>query len=440
MKKFKKVLSAALALTMLVSLTACGGETKKDKTVTSTGNVNTDSTSFDERYKELLEECKGSTVVFATWESPDKNEAAQVLKDFESKYGIKVEIMRINESEYNQTIAGYIASDKAPDVYFAMNDFPGALNCLQPVSNGKLDLTDPIYDQDFIDMATIDGETYLVNTLGNIWSERDLVFYNKKLLTDNNITTPEEYYEAGNWTFETMKKVMSDVKALGSDYVGGYLDFESIIGSVGASYYDMQDGQFVNTMDTKLTDVNRYLAQCYKEGLVQGYGNYNYRDNFVGGKVGIAVTNAYGLKKAGFWRNMNTDDIGFTYIPDWSSTEKSVATGLFRGWGICKGAKNPVGAALFIRYYLDVNNYDTSSAFINEEAESFFFKLTGTSSVETKHSFLLGGQRITGEERVNYAKVCLSDPTQIETQMATLKNVVDNQVSQINEFISKQTK
>ena len=48
---------------------------------------------------------------------------------------------------------------------------------------------------------------------------------------------------------------------------------------------------------------------------------------------------------------MNADDIGYTYLPSFSASVPAVTTGLFRGWGIIKGAKNPVAAGIFLRYY-----------------------------------------------------------------------------------------
>ena len=142
------------------------------------------------------------------------------------------------------SIASRIAAGNPPDIYFCNNDFPAALSCLQPIDTAQIDKTDPIWDQGMFNLSTINGKTYLVNTVGNIWNEVDCVFYNKKLFNENNITTPEEYYKAGNWTFDTMKKAMQDVKALGSDYIGGYLDWETVLGCTGVSYYKWENGKF----------------------------------------------------------------------------------------------------------------------------------------------------------------------------------------------------
>lgn len=414
------------------------GKTSSSQT-TSGGKKN--NTKMPDNFAELAKKYNGTTVRYATWADPKKNEDAKVVEDFTKKYGIKFQLDLVGQLNYSMSIASRIAAGNPPDIYFCNNDFPAALSCLQPIDTAQIDKTDPIWDQGMFNLSTINGKTYLVNTVGNIWNEVDCVFYNKKLFNENNITTPEEYYKAGNWTFDTMKKAMQDVKALGSDYIGGYLDWETVLGCTGVSYYKWENGKFSNGIDSKLKDVSRYLATCLKDGLIKGLNDYNLRDDFINGKVGIALTNAYGLKKTGYWSKMNADNIGFTYLPDWSKSQKAVTTGLFRGWGIVKGSKNPVAAGLFLRYYLDVNNYNTSSAFINSAAESFFFKITSGVTTEKKNLSLINGTRgVTGNATEVLGDIAKNDPSQIETAISAVNNTVNNDVKTLNDFVAKQTK
>ncbi len=426
----------AIILALLMVLSICGCDNNKGSTGTNDDKTN-NSTNLSNAD---LEKLKGTTLKFATWKNPYTDEDGPVIKSFEEKYGIKVEIVTVNQGDYVNTISGLIASDNSPDIYFSNNDFPAALSCLQPIDAMNLNLDDSIWDKGTFDMSTVNGKTYLVNTVGNIWNEVDCVFYNKRLLEDNGITTPEEYYEAGKWTFAALEKVMTEVKNLGNTYTGGYVDFRTIIGSTGAGYYKFENGQFSNGMDSKLTDVNRILATWYKNGLVKDYGNNNNRDEFIDGKVGIAITNAYGLKKTGYWQKMNSDDIGFTYLPDYDEETKAVTTGLFRGWGLIKGSKNPEAAGLFLRYYLDVSNYDLDSAFISTSAKNFFFKLTSSGSAADKNMYFMSGAApITNIYLSQFADISNSDPNQVAQQIATMKNVVDSGVNKLNDFVSKQT-
>lgn len=385
------------------------------------------------------EDYRGTTVRYATWKDPAQNEDGKVVKDFEKKYGIKVQIDITPQDTYNVDIASKIASGSPPDIYFDNNMFPSSLSVLQPLDAAKLDLTDPIWDQAVLKLSTVGGKPYIVSTLGNIWAENVCVYYNKKLLEDNNITTPEEYYKAGKWTYAALTKVMTDVKNLGMDYIGGYLDFDAMLCSVGTSFYQFKNGTFTNgTSDPMLTNVMQYIATSIKNGLVKGIYYVN-RDEFKTGKVGIAITDAFGLKKTGYWQGMNPSHIGFTYLPSWDEKTPAKVTGAFRGWGIVKGAKNPVGAGIFLRYYLDVNNYDTSSAFINSDAENFFFKLTAGDTSNKYCSMLVGATQYLGKDRTDYFEIASGDPAQVSKKISALKNTVESEVAKLNAFLKKQS-
>ena len=400
------------------------------------GGSSKDDNSLDSYYSKF----RGKTVRYATWQDPEFDEDGPVIKAFEKKYGVNVEIDLVGQGIYVNTIAGMIAANNSPDVIFCNNTFPSVLSIMQPLDAAKMDLKDPIWDKGMMNLSTINGKTYLLNAVGSIWNEVDCVFYNKRLLKDNNITTPEDYYKAGKWTFDAMTKVMKDVKALGSDYVGGYLDWEVVLASVGANYYNWSNGKFTNGANQMLTEASKYLATCLKDGLISGLADYQYRDEFIAGKVGIAVTNAYGLKKSGYWSDMKADDIGFTYLPDWDSKTKAKYSALFRGWGLCKGSKEPEAAGAFIRYYLDVNNYDVSSAFINSAAESFFFKLTsGVGAEQKSYCMSQGCAPITGTSFARLGAIAKNDPTQVATAISSLQNTINADVKVLNSFVQQYT-
>lgn len=149
----------------------------------------------------------GTTVRYATWKNPYQNEDGKVVEKFQKKYGIKVKIDTIPQSTYVQEVTGKIAAGNSPDIFFDNGTFPASIACLQPLEAMQLDLNDGIWDQGMIKMSTLGGKPFLVNTVGNIWAEVDCLFYNKKIFADNRITTPEEYYKAGKWTFATLHKV-----------------------------------------------------------------------------------------------------------------------------------------------------------------------------------------------------------------------------------------
>lgn len=383
---------------------------------------------------------EGTSVTFATWYDPALYEDGPVIKAFKKKYGIDVKVDLMNETDYVNTVLGRIASGNAPDVFFCTYTFPYCINALQPLDAAKLDLSESIWDKALINLATVNGKSYLVDTVGNIWKDQDMVFYNKKLFKANGWTTPEEYYKAGKWTFAAMKDCMQKVASLGTDYFGGAVNLEGLLGATGNGIINYSNGKFSNGSTNSTTQaVMRWAAEGMKDGWLKSTSVYDAFNLFPEGKTGIVVAHSYGLKKNGNFRKMSPDDIGFTYLPSWDGKE-ATPTSFVRGWGICKGAKNPVAAGIFLRYYLDVNNYNTSSAFINSEAESFFFKLTSTQS-DKKHFYFCYGSGVNGVTGSSSSvgdyitSVTGGDPAQVVTTISSYQNKLNSDIAKINEVL-----
>ncbi len=378
---------------------------------------------------------KGTTVRYATWKDPNKNEDGTVIKKFTKKYNINVKIDFVAQGEYSQKILGWIASDNAPDVYMDTEEWPATLGIAAPIDAMQIDTTDPIWDQATFKNTTVNGKIYGVNTVGCVWSEADCVFYNKKLMQDNNITTPEEYYKAGKWDFKALKKVLQDCKAKG--FKGGYIYPDALAAAFGTGWAKFENGKMKNTSsDPMFTKVYQFVAECNKEGLLVDGTPY-----FLNGDVGICIENAFGLKKTGQFASMNQDYVGYTYLPDYDANTKASPAGITRFYGICKKAKNPVAAGIFLRYYLDASNYDLNKTFISTNAANFFFKLTGEAT-KSKNSYYMNGiSHIVGNSAVfEYRALAYKDPAQVVSLIKSKSNQLDGYIKTTNEYINKYTK
>ena len=429
-KLIVRALCLILVLVMAIGCIGCGNDSGSSDSGKGGPNKGGNSNVNAEKYR-------GTTVVYATWKNPYQNEDGKVVDDFQKKYGIKVEIDITPQATYVQEVAGKIAAGESPDIFFDNCFFPASISCLQPIDAMELDLTDGIWDKGMLEMSKLGGKSFLVNTVGNIWAEVDCLFYNKKIFADNNITTPEDYVKAGKWNFAALTKCMKDVKNAG--YIGGYIDVQSLLASTGAGFYKYENGRFSNGVTPMTTDVIKQISQWVSDGLIRDPREYNLLTNFTKGNCGIAVTNAYGMKATGYFSEMNPNDVGFTYIPQFNDTNKAYTTGLFRGWGLVRGAKNPVAAGIFLRYYLDAGNYDTASAFINSEAQNFFFKLTSGVDTDQKNPYmLLGIAQLTGEKTSDYTGISGMAPGQVSAQISALNNKITSNSKVLNQELDKQ--
>lgn len=382
-------------------------------------------------------EYKNTKVIFATWRDPKLNEDNKVVEDFQKKYGITVDVDLIAEGGYTQTVIGRIAAGNAPDVFFCTYAFPACLNALQPLDAAKLNLNESIWDQSLIKATTVNGKKYLVNTVSNIWNDFDMVFYNKKIFAQNNITTPEQYQKAGKWNFDALKKCMTDVKKANSSYTGGILNYEGVINSTGESLVKMKNGKFELGINDNLKSVVKWIAEGRKEGYIGAIDAPTGQEEFKKGTVGIFWGFSWCLKKTGGLSGMNPDDIGFVTAPSWNGKEPVPAT-FVRGWGICRGAKNPVAAGIFLRYYLDVNNYNTTDAFINKEASDFFFKVSTKDVEKTNRYYVFGGGvgSVTEAFRTTYT-AAEQDPAQVDQFFKSNMNTYNMGVNALNDVLAK---
>lgn len=429
MKKFTRIICLLMSAVMMITFAACGGK-KSDK--------NNDSNTATTKSKYA-----GTTVRYATWKDPDLNEDGPVIKEFEKKTGIKVQVDLIEQGTYINEITGLIAAGNAPDIFFSNMDFPACLSCLQPLTAAGLDYEDDIWDKTILNMTTFKGEPYLCNTIGNIWNEIDCVFYNKSLLQQANCYTPEEYADAGKWTWDAFGEIMAAVNDLDGCIGGAIFSVDSLTSSAGCSIYTLKDGKFISGIEDT---VNRNkLVECYRKisnWSYEGILKWNWREDFISGKVGIVVTNVYGLKKTGYYAQMNWNDIGFWYLPDYDENTPAIPTGIFRGWGIIRGAKNPLAAGEFLRYYLDSGNYNTTDAFISSDAEAFYFEVTGNGAEGSNPYYTFSDtiDAIAGfDAQVVFGIPASYTASQVAAQVEAKKNSVKAAVNSINAFVDQNT-
>lgn len=430
-KNLLRIISLTLAcIMMLCVLGGCNNSS-------TTSTPNDDAGTSDEKIEFLVnpEDYRGTTVTYVTWKDPDKNEDGPVIDAFEKKYGITVNAQLVSEGNYVQAIAASIASGTQGDIFFENGSFPGSLTVMQPLDAAKINFDDPIWRKDIIAASTLDGHPYLVDTVSNVWNETDIVVYNKKIFEENNLNTPEDYYLAGKWTFEAFKECAKQVSELGTKYIGAQIISSPAVAAAGSSFFTYKDNKMTVTVDDHLYDVMTFLSQMAADGQLS-LGRTNFND----GNVGMAITNCFALKKTGYFTNINPEHLGFTYLPVWKEGTESFKTSIYRGWGLIKGAKNPVAAGIFLREYLDVNNYDLDLTFHSEEAANFFFKVNAQQSDNTIYYHDSDMKITTGLGDMFVDKWVAESPSQIRGYIEKNLNVMESMCKAANDIIETERK
>lgn len=452
---FKRIICAVFAFCLIVSmLSACGGSNSTSSG--SSKSPHTQSLESDDStvsytapsnlevgknyYDAMPDNLRGSTVRYATWIDHTMTEGNVPLTNMEADIGIKPELMVLNAYNYIDEVVAKIASNDIPDVVKANEGtqcFPLTLQILQPINKcSSVPLDDPLWDQTMIATATIDGNVYMVNTIGSPWSGSNLCYYNKALFAENGFKTPEEYYQEGNWTWATLEKVLKDVKALGDDYQGGVVPVEILGDSAGVSFckYDYKTGTFSSGIsDPKLVSTYETYANWRDAGLV---GVATYQD-FMNGKAGIVLTGVYGLKNNGHFMNMDFDDIGFTYLPAINDSEKGLTSSIYRMYGVCAQAPNADAAGWFIRYWLDPEKYDLDNTFISKRGGNFYYELTNNPAENKYFNFDDGCASFVGSDSSNvFIRGAQTAPAaQVNTKIQAVANVVNEACKGANDLI-----
>ena len=391
------------------------------------------------------EQYRGTTVTFATTVLSDTNEAGPVINAFEKKYGIAVNEILVADN-INE-IASKIASGVYIDVAKCNGDFPAILGVLQPLTESKIDYNDPIWDQKMFEFSSINGQPYLCNSIGNMWSENACVLYSKSLLKQALCYTPEEYDHMGKWTWESFFEIAKHVDKIDgeigyfSDINGCYISVEDMLGSAGCGVFDYENVVFSNGLRQDFHyEALKKLASYYRETNACSSATYDTIKTLFDGKVGIAIGNTQMLKKfEAASSKIPWSDIGFYTMPAYDTGYTVYNTNRVVGWGICRGSRNPVAAGIFLKYYLDCNNYDVGGSFITPDAEQFYFESTDFSYENYKPYFTYEYSlyNITGFWKYDWEELTILPEQYIDHYYSNVLSSVDTACYYLNSFIQK---
>ena len=463
----KRYLSLFLSIIMcfsLVSLAGCGGEDEqlgtyteeevigevvkgenkenKDDDNTSSGSTTTNKADATEQayFENVPSELNGTTVKFATWIDHKSCDYSYVFSDFTKLTGIKVEIVPVTQVDYIVKLTGMKASGTAPDVIVENGDFPRTLSLLQPITKEAtgIDLNDKFWDANVTKLYTVGGKVYAINGANSSWQMASpLVYYNIPLLQKHGIKNPSEYVKENNWTWETLLKCMEDGKKAG--ITGGEIDvtvFSNVYGG-GPYHYDAKTGQYSNTMGTqKFKDTWNYLSSAQEKGIVKLTNTW--ASSLTSGYTGLVISGAYGLRKQpGWFYQMDSDDIGYAYLPKVNKSDANYPTStMTRAYGIADGAKNPKGAAYFLRYFLNDDWYDTNDIFKDERAANMHYELQKIKDFSNPQ---VDGVVLTQYDdfKVFFNELTTSTPAQITANIDKVSQKLDYCVKKANKMIEE---
>lgn len=405
---------------------------KVDATATATTKFASDP------FSDIPASVKGTTVEYLLCREITANDKA-LIKSFEEKTGIKVKLTYAEYGSYGDTVANRVAAGNAPDIINGERlAYPNGLASLcEPMDKNTFKLDDDFWDLDSMKAAKIRGEYYGVIPKKSIYHDARMMMINvplmKKILGgDYASKSPRALWKAGKWNLEALYDLCTVIKDKGYmplTYISQY-DFALASGQDLVSY----DGTkfSTNLANKDLQKAWSWFAQFRNsEGYIEEYN----MDKFLAQKDVMFINTVYNCYNKNSIAGMASFEVDAVPVPGVNGVTHAACD--FRTYSIAKGAKNQVGAAYFLRYLLDNENYnpyeksEAQNSNVWETAVYVSQKLPKTMEFS---SSLLKYVSDTAEGQV---RTTLLTSKQMSTAFAKIENQVANAVKRVNKSVLK---
>ena len=426
--------------------TSNNGTTNNGTTNNGTANTNSKveaqaskSTKFaSDPYSDVPAEVKGTTVEYLMCRPITDNDKT-LIANFEKKTGIKVQLTYAEYGGYGTTVANRVAAKNSPDIIIGERvAYPnGLISLCEPLDAETFKLDDPFWDLESMKGCKFRGKYYGVFTNHTIYHDARMMMINVPLLkqilgSDYATKSPRALWKAGKWDLEAFYDLCVKIKN------DGYMPLTYI------SQYDfaLASGQDLVSFDgTKFSSnlSNKTLQKAWgwfnefvnTNGLMETYN----QNNFLAQKDVFFINtiyNCYNKESIAGWAKFEVDAVP---VPGVNGVTSAPCD--FRPYSIAKGAKNPVGAAYFLRFLLDDQNNFSKVEAVNdnvwETAQFVSNKLPKT--FEFSSSLLLYvSESAEGSVRTHLVK---AEKGQMASAFAKCENLVANAVKRVNKAVLK---
>ncbi|WP_059104108.1 ABC transporter substrate-binding protein [Shouchella shacheensis] len=259
-------------------------------------------------------------LTFSAWGNPAEQEVYQrAVDEFNEMHDdVEVSMTGIPADSYFRTIMTRLQGGQAPDVFYV-----GAENISTLIGNETIvELSDFLetdashvtadeFPEDIWGAAKQDDQIYGLSVDSNPM----LMYYNKTLLENAGVKSPQEHYEEGNWNWETFEQVtgqLRDAGYYGFVQEGGHADMLSWVWTNGGEFSNEND-EIVADQDERTLEALEYVHRMVQEN------HFIFAGTLPQGQGGDAmfVSNQVGFVAAGRWLTplFSESNLEFDYIP-----------------------------------------------------------------------------------------------------------------------------
>ena len=375
------------------------------------------------------------------WRKFHKSE--QLLVDqFKKLTGNNVKVTVTTESEYPTKLVSMVSGGNSPDVIcFSAGNFPGLVTkSLQPLQNKYFQLDSDCWNKNYMDAYRING-VYFGVAQPQSWSCEDctyVTYYSPQILKNCGITTtPWQLYKQGKWNWEKQAEIARAVKKKGFQGLS-MQSFDLYMLSAGVDFAKYDGSKYTNQLGSVkgtslLTQAWMEAAELKQEEVLTGWDLTNVQQ----GKVGLFTAISYGLYNEGNWFQNNFAK-NLEAVPVAGPTSTTYTPVRPKVWGVPKKAKNPEGAAYFLRYFLDTSALNFDSTFHNKQFGEVYKIITKSSA---KKTVMHGSGVADYVESGTYSKICnalvATSPQNITNQLNSKKGSVQTGIARANKDLAR---
>ncbi len=312
----------------------------------------------------FYDDIRGTTVRVYRSIEPDE-QAMETAAAFTEKYGCTVKWIVVGWQAWKtRLLQGVAAGAPADYTIYYDNQLANlvANKVLQPV-DPYIYIADPFWDKGVMGMFSWNGKNYGMNcTLGTDMNV-GMIYYNKTMFEDAGEKEPIEYYEDGEWDFETFEKVAKRMTVDSNDdgvtdiygFASWWVEW-TLLANGNRLVKQNQDG----SVDLTLKDQAAYNGLQLQANLAKAKAylyNDQWADFFKARRVAMIFERPFNAIGSGNLLDSSVfkDEISICPPPKGPDAKKNYAPALFDTIGIPTGAQNPKGAAA---YYYFSKQYD----------------------------------------------------------------------------------
>ncbi|NGP45350.1 sugar ABC transporter substrate-binding protein [Bacillaceae bacterium SIJ1] len=308
-------------------------------------------------------------ITITAWGNPAELEVYQraidEFNDLEEE--IEVTLVPSPSSTYDQSLITRLQGGQAPDAFYISDSQVGFLvnnDTLLPLSDFMDSNESYVKESDFPD--SVWGPAKKGDTIYAIPpdSNPNLIYYNKGLFKELGIPTPQEFYDNGDWTWDTFEDIAAEFKRAGKyAFVqdGGSSGIYNWVWSNGGRMFN-DEGDVVIDQDAKTKEAFMFMRHLIDEeysifagSLPQGQG-----------QEALFLSKQVAMLGAGRWLTpmfLDADNLEFDYIP-WPTNGDVKAKPLISiaYVGVNKNTKHPEATKKFVSFYTSVRGQEVRLA------------------------------------------------------------------------------